>query len=335
MALDGLLSIFSVPNLRAQLRINGDIRAATRLNFLYAGLECKLFCALRMPATFEELTETLRVTRPHLLQALLEVGVALKELGVGNGAYRLRGARSLALSDAKSDQLAAFIQESVAYHGSVYENLTARMRGEPLGNYLQQTGDMIARSSRILEPFVARFVRSITRQQGPLELLEIGCGSGVYLRHAAEANHQITGTAIDMRPDVIEQATRNLSRWEIADRFRVVLEDIRSPSKEVDGPFGLITLYNNIYYFETEERVALFESIRARLTPDGKLAVVSLMQANNITSSNFDLVLRSTAGAAPLPRIDELTGQLNQAGFGSIRAKRLMPGEALYGVVAK
>src|SRR5215211_7886926 len=147
-----------------------------------------------------------------LLASLLEMGVLLGELGQAKGRYRLRGARARALSRPDGDPLAALIQEYLTYHNSVYRELAARLRGAPVGDYLAGTGTLIARSSRITEPFIAHFIRSVVKPRGPLRILEVGCGSGVYLHHAALVNPQSTGVGLDMQADVVEHARGNLAR---------------------------------------------------------------------------------------------------------------------------
>src|SRR5205823_11436505 len=116
----------------------------------------------------------------------------------------------------------------------VYRHLAGRLRGEPLGDYLEATGNTIARSSRVLEPFVADFAREMAGKDRPVRILEVGCGSGVYLRHAAEANRLATGIGVDMHKDVVRLAAANLEEWGIGDRFRVVRADIRRAPAESD-----------------------------------------------------------------------------------------------------
>jgi len=329
----GFTALFRSPYLWTGLQLRRDLRTFVRVNFLYAAFESGLLAALREPGSQKELGARLGVARTGLFQALLELGVALGELARDRGRYRILGRRSRALAAVEGDPLAAWLQETVAYHGSVYLHLADRLKGQPLGDYLTGRGSLIARSSRMIEPFMAAFVHDIVRAHRPRRLLEIGCGSGVYLRHAAAASNEVTGIAIDIQPEVVAQTRSNLAAWGIADRFQVMAGDILSPPPGLAGPFDLITLYNNVYYFPVDQREALFRSLRSWLGARGSLALVSVVQGGSIESCNFDLVLRSTQGCAPLPELQATTRQLEAGGFHSIRQVRLAPGNWLYGLL--
>jgi protein-L-isoaspartate O-methyltransferase len=330
-----ILAFLRIPYLFQQLQVRRDLHAFLRVHFLYAALETGLLSLLQTPISKEEIGAQLAVQRHELLDTFLEFGVHLGELGRDNGRYTLRGARSRVLAKPEGDPMAAFVQEYANYHGSVYLNLPARLAGAPLGDYLEKTADLVARSSRILEPLMGNYVQSIVQTNRPMRLLEIGCGSGIYLRYAVAANDQITGIAIDMQEKAVQQTRRNLADWGIDHHFQVFTANIYDPPAELQGPFDLITLYNNIYYFPLAERVALFKTLRAMLTPDGALALVSMMQGNSMEAANFDLVLRSTIGGAPLPELHEVSQQMRDGGFTHIKQTRLMFGEPFFGILAQ
>jgi SAM-dependent methyltransferase len=325
----------NLPHARTQLAIGADGDTFVRLHFLYAAKATGLLDQLHEWTGRDGLVKTLGVQQPELLDALLELGVALKEFACDGERYRLRGARAKAFATPDGDALAALVEEYVTYHGPAYRELAARMLdGAPPGDYLNGRGQMIARSSRIFEPFVRDFVETLVAGAGALNLLEIGCGSGVYLHYAAQANPQARGIGIDLQADVVRATSANLRTWGLDTRFTVMQADIRVPPGELNGPFDLLTLYNNIYYFPVAERPALLRGLHARLAPGGRLALVSVFQAPTVSAASFDLMLRSTAGCAPLPRLDELIVQLHDADFGEVRTSRLMPGQPFYGVVA-
>lgn len=315
------------------MRIIRDIKSFLRFHFLYSAIETGLLEALRTPASKQDLIKRLHIQRPELFDALLALGVSLRELSNERGLYKLQGKRSLLLS--VSDPVASLVQEYITYHSSVYRHLAARLTGAPLGDYLAVTSTLIARSSRTWEPFITHFMDELLRTDAPIKMLDVGCGSGIYLRHAAKANPQISGVGIDMQPEVVEQARANLSEWGIHDRFNVMLGDIRHPPADLVGPFDLITLYNNLYYFVPEERIALFSTLRSLLAPDGSLAIAcSMMQGNHITTVDLDLMYRSTMGCSWLPTLNEIILELHDSGFRHVRKNKLLPVEPFYGIVA-
>ncbi|MBI5032858.1 MAG: class I SAM-dependent methyltransferase [Chloroflexi bacterium] len=335
MNFKSILAMVRTPHLAVQGQLRNDLQAYVRVNFLYAAFEAGLLAALKTPLTLSELVSQLQPKQPELLESLLRVGVMLGEVAQENERYSLRGNRSRALVADDGDAIAAFVQEYVSYHGSVYRHLPERLQTGELGNYLQGTGNLIARSSRLLESFVAVFVQEVIRAAQPKRMLEIGCGSGVYLHYAVQASPLLTGIAIDMQADVIEQTKRNLQQWGVDNRFELMVANVLNPPANIAGPFDLVTLYNNIYYFPVAERVPLFKKIRAWLKPGGAFALVTLMRGNNVDSANFDLILQSTQGCYALPTLDELTAQLRESGFSVDMQAQLVPMELYYGVLGK
>ncbi len=334
MDIDRFTAVLRTPHGLAQWLMLRDVRPYLRVQFLLVAIESGLLRALRAPRTRDELVRDLGAARPDLLDSVLRLGVALKELAVRGGRYRLVGRRSRALAEETGDHLAAMVEEMTTYHASVYRELARRIRGAEPGRYLDDHAAVLARSSRVLEPFVGSYVRKLVRDRGAVRMLEIGCGSGVYLRYAAEANSSVRGVAIEVQPEVARQAAANLGAWGIGERFRVIAGDVRQPPPDIEGPFDLVTLHNNIYYFAADERPALFGRLQSWLAPKGRLVVSSLMQGDTLAALDLDVALACTVGCTPLPDLDELLAQLRATPFTSVEPARLMPLEPLYGIVA-
>ena len=327
-------AVLSTRDLRAQFGLIRDSRASTRLMFLHAARESGLTQALSSPATLDELAARMGAERPELLEALLAVGVSVGELRLAGRRYALRGRSIRALADPANDALAAMLDETMRYHASAYLQFGPRLRGAEMGRYLDEFDTVIARSSRVLEPFLAGFVRNIVPPHGPVRILEMGCGSGVYLRYAAERNRDATGIGVDLSGEVAGDTRARMAAWGLGSRFEIRAGDVRSLSTDAVGTFDLVTSYNNIYYIPPDDRVALLRHLRAMLRPGGRLALVSMFQGSSIAACNFDLALQSTVGCSPLPRLDELERQMSEAGFGAVRGTHLVPTEPFYGVVA-
>ena len=158
-----------------------------------------------------------------------------------------------------------------------------------------------------------------------MRLLEIGCGSGLYVRHAALRNPQLTALAIDLQPEVAKLAADNLAEWGLSDRVETRQGDLRDI--ELDEKFDLVTMHQNIYYFPVAERVTTLERVRAMLAPGGRLLITSSCQGGSPSLEALNMWLVYADFSGPLPEENELVAQMRQAGFSDARVSRIVPGE--------
>ena len=324
----------ALKNLRATMGILRDSRAVSRIRFLRAAERVGLIQKLRTPSTAEELARVLNISDVGLLRELLDVGASVGELRSRDGRYSTKGSRVRALASEGGEALSAFTGELADYRGDVYRDLPAQLFGGERGHYLDEYDELVARASRLLEPFIARFVREIVTRRAPRTLLEIGCGTGIYVRHAAEACPELSAVGIDISERVSALAGANFAAWGLANRCTALHADIRQTHlARLDGPFDVVTLHNNVYYFAAPERANLLADLRRRLAPGGRLVVTSVFVGKGLAAAEFDLVLHATAGCWPLPKRTELLDELRHAGFSAIEFHRLAS-PPLYGVVA-
>lgn len=337
MNLRYILSFLRIAKIPGLYGIMTDWQAFIRMHFIYAAYESGLLQALAVPRTREELIKELDVKRPELFDALLEVGLASKELALNNGLFRIRGKRSKAVMGANGDMLAAMTQANVTYYSDAYRNAAARIQGCELGDDLAKIGDLVARYSKITEPIIKDFISGIVRGKNPLRILDVGCGSGVLLKGAFEANPLVSGVGLDIDEAVAQQARHNILVWGLADRFKIICGDVRNVSQKITGPFELITLCNLLYYFERTERLVLLQALRRMLSPQGVLAVAMGFHSGgkDIGMANLNLVNSSLKGVTPLPELDEVTSLLRECGFTTIEVHRFMPRSTFYGIVAQ
>jgi 2-polyprenyl-3-methyl-5-hydroxy-6-metoxy-1,4-benzoquinol methylase len=313
-----------------------DWQALVRMHFIYAAHESGLLEALSTPASRDDLFQKLNVKRPEILAALLDVGLSAKELAYENGSYSIKGKRSKALAGKEGDMLAAMIQANVTYYSSAYRNATDRMYGAPLGDDLEKIGDIVARFSKIGEPFIRHFTADIVSGRKSMKVLDVGCGSGVFLQSIFNANSNATGIGIDIDTAVVEQAKQNIEQWGLSDKFTIVEGDICSPPEGIEGFFDLITLYNVLHYFTSEKRIKLLRTLHSMLSSDGIAAISTFLQSNgeDLGAANLNMANSSLRGLAPLPDIDELIKELKGSGFKRIKTLRLIPGSTFYGIAA-
>lgn len=327
------LSIMKIPGLYPIMK---DWQAFIRMHFIFSAYESGLLNALSTPSSRDMLIKELDVKRPEVLDALLEVGLASKELDLNSGLFNIKGKRSKAIMGGNGDMLAAMIQANVTYYSDAYRNVSNRLHGGQLGDDLGKIGDLVARFSKIAEPIIKNFISSIVRGRNPMRILDVGCGSGVLLKSAYDSNVNATGIGIDIDEKVVRQARENISTWGISDRFEIRHGDIRHISGEIMSPFDVITLYNLLYYFDNEARFSLIKNLRDMLSSEGVLAVAMSFHSKgkDMGTANLNMVNSSLKGLTPLPELTDITSVLKKCGFGKIEVHRFMPGSTFYGIVA-
>ena len=322
-----------IPGLWSVMR---DLFPFLRMHYLYAALETGLLRALQTNATRETLMDKLSVQRSELLDALLDMGLALKELSLRNAVFSLKGKRSKVLASKDGDALAAIIQANVTYYSDAYRHLADRMCGAPLGDDLDEIGEIVARFSKIGEPILGSFIQSLVPTSGLFRMLDVGCGSGFVLKTAWEANKKATGIGIDTDREVAAQASGNLEKWGLQDCFNILVGDIRSEMDTRQDGFDLITAFNLIYYFRPDERPEFFSLLHSFLCPNGRLALVNNFQSRgrDPMAANLNIVNCSLKRLTGLPDLEGIKTQLARCGFRRIQVTRFMPRNEFYGITA-
>lgn len=328
------LRIMKIPGLFSIMK---DWQALVRMHFLFAAYEAGLLDALKCPRDRTELIEKLHVLRPDLLDALLQVGLATKELGRKGERFYIRGKRAGALVNRRGDMLAAMVQANVTYYNDAYRNASGRLRGGEPGDDLGGMGDLVARFSRIGEPILHDFLAGIVSGGNPMRVLDVGCGSGIFLHSIHRANANAMGFGLDVDEAAVRQARNNIAGWGLEKRFRVFQGDIRCLPGEITGPFDLITLFNVLYYVREEDREELLAGLRTMLAPGGIVAIVSNCRGEkmDIGAANLNMVNCSLKGLTRLPDLEEIKAMLGRCGFHRVVVHRFIPGGSFFGVIAR
>ncbi len=334
-AIDLALSGFRLRHKRAHALLLRDFTSWLRVEFLGTAAAAGVLAALERPHTVDELAAALGVQDQGLLASLLAVGESVGEVRADDrGRWRLAGARARAMVDPAVDGLAALPEEAALYGADVYRRLGSRLAGAPPGDYLSDHGELVARTSRVAEAIFGPLIADVVHRVRPARVLEVGCGSGVNLRHAAEASPTLTGAGIDVDSEVVDLARRNLAAWGLAQRFALHRADVQDLPVELAGPWDLVLLMQNIYYFDDDHRPGLLRAVRA-LAPGGAVVVATAVAGTgDPAAAHLDVVLRSTVGNTPLPTVESLHADLVAAGFPSVQERRLAPLQPLRAFVA-
>lgn len=297
-----------------------------RASFLAAAAGSGLLRELgAQPADLYSVAAHLRVEDTHRLRVWLDVGVKLGELERRDGRYALKSRLARALARPENDAVAGALEEVVRFHFPVLRDAPEMLREDRHFSLGDQDGEVIARSSLIVRPFIEEALARTLDRDRPLRLLEIGCGSGLYVRHAASLNPRLTAVAVDLQPEVAEQAAANMAAWGLADRVETRQGDLRK--LDLDEQFDLVTLHNNIYYFPEADRVEVLKCARHLVAPGGTLLLTTSCQGGSPGLEVLNLWFEYADFGGPLPHEHELVGQLEEAGFSDVSAARIIPGE--------
>ncbi len=220
------------------------------------------------------------------------------------------------------------------YSNRVYTALDSHLRGAPAVAYDADCGAAIAASSRIAEPILGPAVRAVTRRENPQRVLDIGCGSGVYLRHMLAAAPTATGLGIDRDAGAIRVGSDLLEPLRVLGRCELRQGDIEELAGEI-GDFDLVTLLNNIYYWPPERRSETLRAIRTVVAADGVLMLATATTKGHAFNRHLDLMVRVTASSHRLPTREEIRVDLTDAGYADIETIEPVPKTGLLVAIAR
>lgn len=332
--LRALTRLLRVPDKLAMLALvrgmTGQVRLATASALLRSGV----FEALREPRSLDELVEAVGAQDAALLRNLLDLGVQRGLLRRRGAHYAAKGALARTLVREPDGPLASMLAEVTTYHQEVFQGLDERLSTGASPPYLERYGELVARSSRIMAPWIEAFSAEAIGVDRPRRILELGCGTGAYLEHYGRLHDGHSGVGIDFDTAVVAAAEDRMCLAYPMERFTVVAGDMRDAATWPVGPFDVITAHQNVYYFDSDERREVWRSCRGHLADDGRLVIVSAF-AGGPMSDYFALILGSTQGCRALPTVDAVVEELRGAGFEVVRRERMIPGDAVWGIEAR
>ncbi len=335
-ALWGMVGTARQGRLPARALAIGDSRSLVRTLFLASAARLGLLPYLRIERTMDELVERTGCRRIDRLQAWLGVGVDLGELRRRGGRYCVAGIRARALATGDG-LLTAHYQSVLEYQVGPYAELDQLLRDPPgqgrddLDRYAKE----IAQVSLAAAPFVTSVVRRTLADLHPARVLDVGCGTGVYIKAALEFDSEVRVDGVDLAEEVILAGRLELTNAGLGSRAQLHVGDVRDWLRSSDARFGLVMLLNNIYYFDRTQRQELYRELGASLLDGGQMLVVSMTVPGSVAAGHLHFMLTCQEGGASLPGRAELVADLAAAGYETMEERKLVPTEPFVGVRAK
>jgi SAM-dependent methyltransferase len=274
-------------------------------------------------------------TRPDRLRAWLWIGAELGELSRREDDFGVRGRRARALADGDR-LLSAHYRSMLEYQVGPYGSLDHLLRSD-VGqgrSDLSEFADDIAQVSLAAAPFVASFVRHAVAELHPENVLDVGCGTGVYTRVVLDTDPHAHVEGIDLAENVIATARHELDRAGYGSRVRLHVGDVQRWAPEPARQFDLVMLLNNIYYFDRKKRAALYGDMGQLLSERGQLLVVSMLAPGSVAAAHLHFMLTCQAAPASLPGRADMESDMGATGFRIVDNQVLVPTEPFVGLRA-
>jgi S-adenosylmethionine-diacylgycerolhomoserine-N-methlytransferase len=173
------------------------------------------------------------------------------------------------------------------------------------------------------------------RPDAGASVLEIGCGTGRNLVHAARIYPDVRFFGIDVSTEMLTSAISSISRHKLTKRIRVAHGDATAFDPQVFGvaSFDHVMISYSLSMIPDWRRV--LQTAASRLTPGGCLHIVDFGNQERLPGTARVLLKRWLAMFDVTPRDDlerELSAMVKSAG-GDLRFERPFRGYAQYAVL--
>lgn len=156
---------------------------------------------------------------------------------------------------------------------------------------------------------------------GPMRVLDIAAGHGLFGIEIAKQNPQASVTGLDWAP-VLRVALENARKAGVQDRYDM----LPGSAFEVDfrGPYDTVLLTNFLHHFDQPTCVTLLKKVRAALRPGGRAATLEFVPDEDRISppipAAFAMTMLASTVAGDAYPLSALSAMYNYAGFSDVSA---------------
>ena len=156
---------------------------------------------------------------------------------------------------------------------------------------------------------------------GPMRVLDIAAGHGLFGIEIAKQNPQAHVTGLDWAP-VLRVALDNARKAGVHDRYDM----LPGSAFEVDfrGPYDAVLLTNFLHHFDQSTCVTLLKKVHASLRPGGRAATLEFVPNEDRVSppmpAAFAMTMLASTTAGDSYPLSELAAMYDYAGFTDVTA---------------
>jgi 2-polyprenyl-3-methyl-5-hydroxy-6-metoxy-1,4-benzoquinol methylase len=156
---------------------------------------------------------------------------------------------------------------------------------------------------------------------GPIRVLDIAAGHGLFGIEIARQNPQARVTGLDWAP-VLRVALDNARKAGVQDRYDMLPGS--AFDVEFGGPYDAVLLTNFLHHFDQPTCVGLLRKVHRALRPAGRVATLDFVPNEDRVSppvaAAFSMTMLASTVAGDAYTLAELTGMYHQADFRDVRA---------------
>jgi SAM-dependent methyltransferase len=326
-----------IEELRHGASLAGLVREQLRAEILHAGLAEGWFRALQSARTGAEFARSQGLDA-ELAAAWLRAAAAHGLLVETSGRYAVSPFTRWCLDSREADAAVAMLDQAREGYRPLLASLPALMRGGERPSWgSEEEARRTARASRIFESFGLRALRRVPGASRARRFLDVGCGEASLLIALLTRHRDAVGDGVELHAAVAEQAREAARAAGVHRRCEIHTGDFLELSLPAER-FDLVTLNDDLHYFDEPTRVRLFQRVHERLGEGGLLAIRTpvisqgwLARRSGVfaTLATFDLFLRAHRNLHPLPEPAELNQQLRTVGYTTVGRVRSMPGSSV------
>jgi 2-polyprenyl-3-methyl-5-hydroxy-6-metoxy-1,4-benzoquinol methylase len=157
---------------------------------------------------------------------------------------------------------------------------------------------------------------------GPLQVLDIAAGHGLFGIEVAKLHPEAHITALDWAA-VLEVAQGNARHAGVQDRYHLLPGN--AFDVEYSGPYDIVLLTNFLHHFDAPTCVGLLRKVRAALKPGGRAATLEFVPNEDRVSppmaAAFSLTMLANTPGGDAYTFRELEKMYQDAGFAAITAR--------------
>lgn len=154
------------------------------------------------------------------------------------------------------------------------------------------------------------------KDAGPIKVLDIAAGHGVFGIEIAKRNPAAEIVAVDWAP-VLQVAIENAEKAGVADRYHTISGSVFDADLGTGNDIVLMT--NFLHHLDEPTCVELLARVRAGMNPGGCLATLEFVvnddRISPATSAQFAMIMLSTTADGDVYTFTELANMAEEAGF--------------------